>query len=133
MPSKFLRRSGVAVALIAELIEWEPEFIIQAGVGQHHQEVDVFREAWPDAHLMGCEPILGVYKSLEDTYPGEIQNIAIGATDEDAVTLWFARNHKDGASIHKNHEIAPYGSIPVPQKTLDSAFDTADREHGPDP
>jgi FkbM family methyltransferase len=101
MASRLLRRSGVAVALITELIEWKPSVIFQVGVGTHHKEVDVFQEAWPDAELIGWEPHPEIYKQIRKEYPGILHQCALGE-DVGEASLYFDPAHIEGASFFAN-------------------------------
>jgi len=113
-----LRKSGVAVGLILELLDWKPDFVYQVGIGLHHQEVDVMKETWPDCKFVGFEPHPDIVKSLGD-YPGKVHQIAlsdyVGKT-----TLHSKRAHKDGSSLHKHKEPGNYQEIEVGVATLDS-------------
>lgn len=97
MVSKLLRRSGVAVGLEAARLGWTPNFVIQVGVGQSHQGVDVLKEEWPDMKFLGFEAHPGIVKKVTD-YPGKIREIAIGDRCRDGV-IYVKNRHKDGTSI----------------------------------
>lgn len=118
MSSKMLRRSGIAVGLILNLLDWKPDYFYQVGIGMHHQEVDVLHEEWPDCIFTGFEPHPEIVKSLWD-YPGKVHQIAlsdyVGKT-----TLHSKRAHKDGSSLHKHKEPGSYTEIEVGVATLDS-------------
>jgi FkbM family methyltransferase len=95
--NRLLRRSGIAVALIAELLEWEPTAIFQVGVGTHHKEIDVFQEAWPDAVLFGWEPHPEIAKDLE--YPGLLHEFALGR-ESGTKELHYDPAHLEAASFY---------------------------------
>lgn len=70
MASRILRRSGKAVVEYCQLIDWEPTFVFIVGIGSHHQETDVMKEAWPEVSLIGFEPNPKIYSLVKDTFPG---------------------------------------------------------------
>ena len=107
MASRFLRRSGIAIVLVAELIEYEPDHIIQVGIGKNHQEVDVMKVAWPNATFVGFEanPHIGI-----DDYPGKLIRVAVGA-EAGKATLYFNKKHKDGSSFFPHND--PIGPMQV--------------------
>ncbi len=118
MASKLLRRSGVAVALILELLEWKPDYVYQVGIGQYHKEVDVMKETWPDCLFTGFEPHPDIVRSLKD-YPGRIHEIAL--SDYVGKTVLYSKSaHKDGSSLYQHKEPGNYQDIEVGVATLDS-------------
>lgn len=100
MASKMLRRSGVAVGLVAELLGWKPDWICQVGVGLYHQEIDVFVEEWklgPEA-IVGFEANPVVFKRIIESYPGTLINFAI--SDKPGMSALSAHpRHKDGSTL----------------------------------
>lgn len=101
MASKFMRRSGISVCLIAELLEWVPDLVIQVGIGTRPEETAVFKDAWPNHELIGFEAHPGVFNAVKGSYPGQLYNCAIG-NRRGSVDLWTPPRHKDGSSIHKH-------------------------------
>jgi FkbM family methyltransferase len=93
-----LRRSGVAVCLVAELLEWRPDTILQIGVGLHHEECEAFKEAWPKVKLVGCDPEPGIAKNLRKIYPGEFHEVGMGQYVHNNI-LHSEPKHKDGATL----------------------------------
>lgn len=93
-----LRRSGVALYNVANLLEWSPTMIFQVGVGHYCKEVEVFREAWPDAKLIGFEPHPETARLIQ-CYPGLLIRMALGRR-EGKIRLYWSAGHMDGASIY---------------------------------
>jgi len=116
MASKFLRRSGVAVCLISELIEFVPDAIIQVGIGSFHEEVPVMKQAWPHAKFTGFEANPNI--RIRD-YPGTLIRKAI-SNRAGSVDLHFQPRHKDGSSLFPPKHAETSASITVPCVTLDS-------------
>ena len=123
MASKMLRRSGVAVGLVAECLQWRADLVVQVGVGQHHEEVDVLRKEWPGVLFRGYEPHPAMKKQLCEEYPGTFLSVAVGDHDGEAV-LHFKKQHKDGASLHRSREPGAGHEAIVKLTTLDDLFDT---------
>lgn len=98
MPSKLLRRSGVALVNIADLLDWQPDVIYQVGVGMHSEETDVMKEAWPNAKFIGFEPHPASFRGRKENYPGILFPVALGA-EEGNRELHFRKRHKDGATF----------------------------------
>lgn len=98
MVSLLLRRSGIAVVLIADHIQWKPDFIIQVGVGTTQQEMDVMKIAWPEMKAIGFEAHPRICEAMKDKFPGELVEVAIGSS-EGTATLYYRKNHKDGSSL----------------------------------
>lgn len=117
MVSKFIRRSGISVCLIADLLEWVPDLVIQVGVGVNPEETAVFRDAWPEHDLIGFEGHPTVYETALKSYPGQLFNFAIGDRDE-AVEMWTPPRHKDGSSIFKHEGMENLSSCKTWMKTL---------------
>lgn len=118
-----MRRSGVAIVLIANHLDWKPATVYQVGVGQYHQEVDVMREVWETCRFVGYEAHPGIYKEIKD-YPGALHNIAISDYIGKG-KLQIKARHKDGSSLYghtKHEERDSYQIIEVPVKTLDSIY-----------
>ena len=103
--SRQMRRSGVSITFILDMINWKPDIVFQVGVGQHYKEVEVMQEAWPDVCFIGCEPHPGMARKLDKNYPGEIYECAISDSYGKS-TLYVKERHKDGCSLypHKIHQ-----------------------------
>jgi len=97
MAGRLLRRSGIAVVLVAELLEWEPTVIFEVGIGVKHPEVDIFRHAWPTVDIIGFEPHPGIALGIKK-FPGLLHRIALGRKPGQG-TLYYSPNHRDGASL----------------------------------
>lgn len=121
MASKLLRRSGLSVGLIAELLEFVPDAIYQVGVGQYCEEIDVFKEIWPHALLFGCEPHPQIYKSIQERYWGVLFNVAIGAAEGETV-LYGKKVHKDGTTVHRPDNPEDFTTWKAQVTTLDAKF-----------
>lgn len=124
MASYLFRRSGLAVAQIVGHLKWVPDAIYQVGIGNHHEEADIFAKGWDGANIFGCEPHPEIYKDIKDKYPGKLYQCAIGNQIGKAV-LYSKNKHKDGSSLFphdckKEDEI--YKEINVSITTLDSLF-----------
>lgn len=119
MASKLLRRSGVAVGLIAELLDWRADSVYQVGVGYHHEEVDILIAEWPGVRFFGCEPHPGIVKGIQEKYPGELFQVAI-SDQVGCLPLHTKRTHADGASLYEIPEKTTV--IRVPVETLDHLF-----------
>lgn len=120
--STIKRRSGISVVEFCKLMDWAPDMIFQVGIGQNHEEVDVFREQWPDAKFAGCEPHPQIVKSIEKKYPGIILPFAVGKDWAGEVLLHTKSRHKDGSSLfeHANHNPRNnYDTILVQAHSLD--------------
>lgn len=126
MVSKFVRRSGISVCLIADLLEWVPDWVFQVGVGCNPEETAVFKDAWPECNLVGYEAHPEVYKAAKGHYPGTLHQLGI-SDHAGAATIWTPPRHKDGSSIHQPDamEARPY---PIQLDTLDRLY-----PNGPDP
>jgi FkbM family methyltransferase len=118
MASLLLRRSGVAVGAIAELLEWQADTLYQVGIGMYHKEVDVLRHEWGEnLKVIGCEPHPRI--RLED-YPGEVYRVAIA--NRVGQTSFYARpGHKDGSSLYKR-DGEEFTEYTVKVTTLDALF-----------
>ncbi len=124
MASRLLRRSGIAVGTVAELLGWKPDAVFHVGVGQYHQEVDVLHAEWPDAKWFGVEPHPKIMEKLQKDYPGGLFEGAVS----DYVgggTLHIPHRHKDGSSLFEHYQRADeeYSKIEVGVTTLDVLFD----------
>jgi FkbM family methyltransferase len=118
--SRLLRRSGVAVAGVADYLDWTADHVYQIGVGTNQHEVIVMLELWPDVQFTGYEPYYklfmerltgkGVnfpskYRNIEGRkygpeYPGDLYNLAIGKK-EGVANLYIPARHPDGAALTK--------------------------------
>lgn len=125
MVSKLLRRSGIAAVHISRLLGWSPKMVYQAGIGLHWQEIDCFKECWPDLRFVGCEPHPHLYSSLKKSgkYPGEIHPVALGDHVKTA-TLYYRQRHRDGSSLNHlyDKENVTTKQVEVEVNTLDNLF-----------
>jgi len=96
--STLLRRSGVALYNVANLLGWSPTVIYQVGIGCYYKEVEVFREAWPEADLIGFEPHPEIVHRIQN-YPGLLIRKALGRCKGRTRLIWDPA-HLDGASIY---------------------------------
>ena len=120
MGSKMLRRSGITVGIVADSLRWKADYVIQVGVGQKHQEVDVLGEEWEGVEFIGFEACPKIYGDINDEYPGELYNIAI--TDfVGRVPFFQKKNHADGSSLHKIPD-QTMQEVEVGASTLDAQF-----------
>jgi len=123
MASKLLRRSGVAVGLISDLLHWRADTIYQVGIGMYHQEVDVLREEWPGVAIVGFEANPHIVKSVQKRYPGTIFPMAV-VNKVGSIGLHSKKRHKDGSSIHKLN-VEHDGDLNIDEvsaSTLDAMF-----------
>ena len=104
----------MAVGLVAEMLNWRADVVVQAGVGQRHQEVDVLTEEWPGVQFIGFEP----HPLDPKEYNGELKQIALGS-EVGHKTLHVKKRHKDGASLHQFNPDVTTKGIPVDVTTLD--------------
>ena len=130
MASRLLRRSGVAVGLIMDMIKWKPDAVYQVGVGGHHEEVDVLLHDWPGTKFYGCEPHPSTNKGLRDNYPGKLYEVAISDHCGE-VTLYSKHRHKDGSSLfpHVIRSDERYDEFKVKMTTLDVLFGEPEGKH----
>lgn len=100
MASKMLRRSGVAVGLVAELLGWKPDWICQVGVGLYHKEIDVFVEEWKlgSESIVGFEANPAVFKRVMGSYPGTLVGMAVSGKPGMSALRAHPR-HKDGSTL----------------------------------
>ena len=117
--TKLVRRSGVAVCLIADLLEFVPDLIIQVGLGMEAHEAAVMNEMWPNAEFIGFEPVGKSFETVSKTYPGEVRNFAISNETRKGHIKIKAR-HKDGSSLFDFDQ--PTTSQEVEIDTLDNQF-----------
>lgn len=117
MGSKLLRRSGVAFVTVADWLNWKPDHVYIAGVGQNFQEVDVIRERWPDVTFHGVEPNPKVCFDSARRFPGKIVQTAVGDYVGRA-KLQVKRAHKDGSSLFPFDRLSSC-EIEVPITTID--------------
>jgi len=127
MASKMLRRSGVAVGIVAEYLEWKADIIYQVGVGNQHEEMTVLMEEWgPELKIIGCEPHPEIDLSEGSSYPGFVHQVAVSNYCGDTI-LHSKRRHKGGSSLHphiRKRSDDNYKEIRVPVTTLDLLFPT---------
>lgn len=124
MVSRLLRRSGVAIINVSELLDYKPDVVVQVGVGQHYEEVAVMLEMWPNLKFIGIEPHPGICDQLRDGYPGTVIEAAVGECDG-RQALYSKKRHKDGSSLfrHKDEkDMETYSEIEVDVRTLDSVM-----------
>ncbi len=118
----------MAVGLIADALNWRADVLVQVGVGNYHQEVDVLTEEWPGLKVIGFEPHPDIFKGLGGSYPGTVYKIAISDYVGQA-TLYGKRRHKDGSSIYPHtspNEREKYVEHAVEVGTLDLYFSRPD-------
>ncbi len=124
MPSKLMRRSGIAAVHISKLVGFAPKTVIQVGVGMYWEEVDCIKEQWPDVYFVGFEPNPVLFKKLDGgKYPGLLYSCAIGDATGEA-TLYFRKRHKDGSSLYQLYakEGEETHEVIVPVEKLDDFF-----------
>ncbi len=121
MASRILRRSGVAMINIAELLDWAPEVIVQVGVGNFHQEVDVMKQAWPGVKFFGFEPEPNIYRETKKSYPGRLLDVAVSDEPVDFRPFYSKHKHADGSSLIGLSPRKPYNVFTVSVTTLDQA------------
>lgn len=121
MAGPLARRSGVAIGLIMELIQWQPKIIYQVGVGLNHAETEVFKECWPDVELIGCEPLSRICRSLAKDYPGKVVQTAIG-DHVGVIKMYQKDHHKDGSSVFNLGDVDTLEEFMVPITTLDVLY-----------
>lgn len=99
MVSRIFRRSGNAVVEYLNHLGWKPLHVIMVGVGGHHEEVQVMREAWAaDFELYGFEANPLIFKDLQQNFPGFAYHYAVGNSDAAKVPVYFKGNWKDGTT-----------------------------------
>ncbi len=121
MASRMLRRSGVAVGLVAESLEWKADVVYQVGIGTKYEEMDVLMEEWgPDLKIIGVEAHPNIDLSK---YPGATFQVAL-SNYHGTTILHSKKRHKDGSSLHPHNKRADehYDEIEVRVTTLDSMF-----------
>jgi FkbM family methyltransferase len=99
---------------VAETLNWRADLIVQVGVGQYHQEVDVLKEEWPSVSVVGFEPLA----KLVGAYPGVLRHMALGSARGEA-TLQVKKHHKDGSSLYPLYGMNDCEAVPVQVSTLD--------------
>ena len=127
--SRQMRRSGVSITFIMDMIGWKPDIVFQVGVGQYYKEVEVMQEAWPEVNFIGCEAHPRIANRLDKDYPGEIYECAVGNKIGKS-TLYIKEKHKDGSSLypHKVHQSNDvYNEVEVLCTTLDRLFPNPDK------
>lgn len=117
--SRMLRRSGIAFVTMADFIDWHPDFIIQVGVGLHHEESKIFKIKWPNVHLIGFEANPDINKSIKETYPGKLFPFAVTDGSTETIDLFYKKAHKDGSSIYP-HKTDETQKVTVPTISLDN-------------
>lgn len=126
--SRVARRSGVAVFSACDHLQWQPDVVLQVGVGFHSAEVEVMKEAWPDVYLMGCEPNPRIIEWMKGNYPGKAYECAISDWKGKG-TLYSKRLHADGSSLFtpKEEKMKKYDEIEIEVTTLDDLFPDPER------
>ena len=125
MASKLRRRSGNACAIVCadQLDDWKCDMMIQVGIGQEFEELDVLREEWGDFPIIGFEPHPEIIKNVEKRYPGIVIKTAVGK--EPGTGILHSKNrHKSGSSLlpHHQKEGERYKTYEVPIVTLDETL-----------
>ena len=122
MASWLLRRSGICVGLIADVLNWRADTIYHVGIGQEYQETDVLTKEWPGVKWVGFEPHPKLVQwAREKNYPGVIHEVAVGTKIGEGI-LYSRHRHKDGSSMHldrNTEEGVNYSKITVKLDTLD--------------
>lgn len=124
MVSYLLRRSGIAVCLMLEIMEWKPKRVYHVGIGQNSQEVDVMLETWGSDgfELHGFEANPLIVQQIQAIYPGKLHATAVGDT-VGTTTLYSKRRHKDGSSLYPfGEEFQQVSQFEVPITTLDTVY-----------
>ena len=117
MAGRLLRRGGVAVTLIAKLLEWEPTVIFQVGIGNRHGEVEVMKAAWPDVEFVGWEPHPEIVDGLKD-YPGLVHREALSNWMGKS-QLFYEQRYLGGASLYGMEGLS---SVDVDVTMLDAIY-----------
>lgn len=132
MPSRLLRRSGVAIVNVAEILEWVPDVVVQVGVGQYYEEVAVMKECWPELVVHGIEAHPGIVQQLAGNYPGIVTSCAIGE-EKGKATLYAKKRHKDGSSMFPHSgqlDREVYQEVEVDVETLDDVTKNLCKHYG---
>ncbi len=119
MASYLLRRSGISVGLVCEVLDWQADLMIQVGVGNYHQEVDVLKSEWSGVKFIGYEPHPRVCKRLKKTYPGPVHPIAL-SNKTGKYDLNIKARHSDGSSLLDLHDGSRLETVKVDVDTLDN-------------
>ena len=116
--SRIKRRSANAVIEYCKLIGWEPDAVIQAGVGAEATDAFAMAEAWPDAIFVGIDPLASY--ELRKKYPGDLY-AAAAVSDEHQThaNLYVKPRHADGSTL-KPYDGREMPVKVVPARTLDS-------------
>jgi FkbM family methyltransferase len=91
--------------------------VIQVGIGQYHQEVDVLKEEWPGVRFIGFDPC----PNVADDYPGVLFQHAISDSDGEAI-FNVKKHHKDGSSLYEMDGANGCEKIKVVTRRLDSCI-----------
>ena len=119
MASKLLRRSGVAVGLVLDQLQWIPDLVVQGGIGFFHEECDVLHQEWPNTKFIGFEAHPDIASKVKD-YPGQLISKAVGNRCGRAL-LNSKSKHKDGSSFYEfKEDIDSIKEIEIDVITLDS-------------
>lgn len=100
MASRLLRRSGVAVGLVAELLGWRADAVYQVGIGSEYQEVAVLMSEWPGVKFFGCEPCPSLADKLRTEYPGKLFDVALSDANGE-LPFYTRKRHVDGSSLYE--------------------------------
>jgi len=123
MASKLLRRSGVAVGLVADVLGWRADQMFQVGIGHYHEEVDVLVQEWPGLEVHGCEPHPGILSEIKanGSYPGMVYPVALSDRPGTA-TLHVKTRHADGSSLNLHYDGSKTKMQSVAVDTMDRLF-----------
>ena len=118
---KFVRRSGVSVCLIADLLEWAPKLIIQVGLGQDAHETAPMKRLWEDVEFVGFEAHPDIARTVGKTYPGTVINAAL-SDSKGSTSIYTPPRHKDGSSLFCPVDAANINETRVQVATADDFF-----------
>ncbi len=124
MVSRLIRRSGISVCLIADLLKWDCDIVYQIGIGQRPEEIDVMKEMWPNVEFIGCEPNPQIVETIKPIYLGEIHEVALSNYIGTSI-LYAKKRHKDGSSLFPHimeHDHDRYMEYEVEVTTIDTLF-----------
>lgn len=121
--SKLLRRSGIAVYNIGELLGWRPDCCYHIGIGLEFREVEVMSEGWPGISYWGCEPMPAAAELARQRYPGAVYEVAITNEANKKVPIYWRKRHANGASLCAPREtLTELSSAMVKTQTIDTLF-----------
>lgn len=67
-------------AEIVSKLNFTPRWFIDCGPGDG-REFDVFKERWPDLYVIGIEPSISAFTSLQSRFPGILLNVAVSGRE----------------------------------------------------